>query len=183
MAEITTIARPYARAVFEQAQSKKGGLKRWSAMLQALALIAADKSMRSVLTDPRVDAERKADILLGVCGELPDINITKEGQNFIRLLAENHRLAVLPEIAELFEKLRAEAEKTIHARLISAFDVTNEQREKIAAALKTRLKHEVVLDCTVDESLIGGAVIRAGDLVIDGSAQGKLARLANALRQ
>lgn len=182
MPETTTIARPYARAVFEQAHAKKGGLKRWSVMLQALAAVAGDAGMRKVLASPSLGGDDKVNLLLEICGQIPDVNITKEGQNFVRLLAENDRLPLLPEIAAQYETFRAEAEKTVHAELVSAFEVSDEQRTRLAEALKRRLDRDVELTVTVDDSLLGGAIIRAGDLVIDGSARGQLDRLAAALR-
>lgn len=179
MAETTTVARPYARAAFEYANAKKGGLKRWSEMLELAASLVSDTSMRIHLASPGYSAEQKAGVILDICGE----KLTKAGSNFIRLLAEKNRLPLLPEIASLFEELRAEAEKTLEAEMISALPVDEAQREQIARALSARLQRDVVLNCVVDESLLGGAIIRAGDLVIDGSAQGKLAQLAAALRQ
>lgn len=179
MAEITTVARPYARAAFEYANAKKGGLKRWSEMLELIATLASDASMSAYLSNPEYSAEQKAGVLTDICGE----KLTKAGSNFVQLLAEKNRLLLLPEIASLFEELRAEAEKTLEAEMVSAFPVDNAQREQIARALSARLQRDVVLNCTVDETLLGGAIIRAGDLVIDGSAQGKLAQLATALRQ
>ena len=184
MAERTTVARPYAKAVFEQAQAKKGGLKQWSELLQVAALVATDESIRPVLASPRLSAEEKADLLLDICSEVyGNKNIWKQAGNFIKLLAENHRLNAIPEIMVIFERLRAEAEQTLHAELISAFEVSDEQRDRIAARLKEKLKRDIELEVSVDESLMGGAIIRAGDLVIDGSARGQLARLATALRQ
>lgn len=179
MAELTTIARPYARAAFEAASAEDGGLARWSEMLQLAAAIASDPAMQDVLAGPALDSQHKAGLFLELCGD----QLSPEGSNFIRLLAENNRLAVLPDIAAVFEELRAEAEQTVEAELVSAFEVSDAQRDQIAAALSKRLGREVVLNCTVDDSLLGGAIIRTGDLVIDGSAQGKLAKLAVALRQ
>ncbi len=179
MAELTTIARPYARAAFETARAVDGGLAQWSEMLQLTAAIVSDPAMREVLASPSLDSDHKAGLMLEVCGD----RLTSEGSNFVRLLAENNRLAVLPDVADVFEQLRAEAEATVEAELVSALQVSDEQREQIAAALSKRLGREVALKCTVDKSLLGGAIIRAGDLVIDGSARGKLAKLAIALRQ
>jgi F-type H+-transporting ATPase subunit delta len=98
-------------------------------------------------------------------------------------LAENHRLYTIPEIATIFEELRKEAEKSVQAQIISAYPITDAQRNSIAKGLKAKLNRDVVLECAVDESLISGAIIRAGDLVIDGSARGQLAKLATTLRQ
>ena len=182
MAETITIARPYARAAFEEANSKKGGLKRWSDFLHVAAGVVANDDMKQVLASPALSSEEKAELILGLCGDLVDgKGPIQSQQNFVQLLAENERLVLLPEILSLFEDLRAEAEKTIQAQLISAYPVSDEQRDRVAAALKKRLNLDVQLDVQVDETLLGGAIIRAGDLVIDGSAQGQLAKLAHAL--
>lgn len=181
MAETTTIARPYARAAFEEAQAS-GELNRWSELLQAAAAVAADASMRSLLANPKVNHQEKANLLLDICSEICKDGIPDAARNFIMLLAENLRLPALPQIAAIFEKLRADAEKTVQAQLVTAFAISDAQRKKIAKALKARLKRNVELECAVDNSLIGGAIIRAGDLVIDGSVRGQLDRLAAALR-
>jgi F-type H+-transporting ATPase subunit delta len=179
MAETTTVARPYARAAFEYAHGRKGGLKKWSQMLQLAADVARDPGARALFGNPEISDDDRVGLIFDIGGEKFD----EAGRNFIKLLAENGRLAILPEIAAIFETLRAEAEKTIHAELTAAFALSEEQREKIAAALKGRLKRDVKLECVVDEALIGGAIIRAGDLIIDGSAKGQLAKLGVALRQ
>ena len=184
MAETTTVARPYARAAFELAQPKKGGLKRWSETLQVGAVVAADENMRLALASPRLSIEEKVDLFLGICATVNGgKDVFKEGRNFIKLLTENHRLYIIPEIATIFEELRKEAEKSVQAQVISAYPITDDQRDNIAKSLKAKLNRDVVLECAVDKSLIGGAIIRAGDLVIDGSARGQLAKLATALRQ
>lgn len=182
MAETTTIARPYARAAFEQAQ-ETGNLQACSDLLQLAALIITDKDMHQLLLHPKLGTREKAKLLLDMCSEIYRNDIPETVRNFIGLLAENRRLTAIPEIALIFEKLRAEAEKTIQAQLISAFAVTEEQRHKIAEGLKKRLKRDIVLESSVDESLLGGVIIRAGDLVIDGSARGYLNKLAAALSQ
>lgn len=184
MAETTTVARPYARAAFEHAQATKGGLKKWSEVLATAAAVAGDPVMQNAFADPAMTAADRADVFLDVVRSAAgDKAVSGEFGNFVRLLAENRRLALLPEIVAMFETLKAEAEKSIHAEVISAFEIGDEQKARIAAALKQRLQREVELDVTVDESLIGGAIIRAGDVVIDGSARGQLANFATALRQ
>jgi F-type H+-transporting ATPase subunit delta len=182
MAETTTIARPYARAAFEEGYAS-GELPRWSDLLQTATVVAADPSMRVLLVTPQLAYRQKADLLLDICSQVCTDGIPAAGRNFLILLAQNHRLGALPHIVVLFEKLRAAAEKTIQAELVSAFPVTDAQRDQIAAGLQARLKRTIVLDCKVDESLIGGAIIRAGDLVIDGSVRGQLQKLATALHQ
>lgn len=176
MSEKTTVARPYAQAIFELAQAA-GALPHWSEMLAFAAAVATDPDMVRVLDNPRMDRQRIEDLFLEVCGT----HLDATGQNAMRVLAANRRLGLLPEIHALYEKLRAEAEHAIDAELISARPVSDEQRERIASALSSRLGREVRLVCKTDEGLLGGAVIRAGDLVIDGSALGRLNKLASAL--
>jgi len=173
MAEKSTIARPYAEAVFELAQAN-GQLQQWSDLLQAVALIAADADAQSVIGNTAVHKEQVAQLVIDVAGDL----VSDQGANLIRLLAENRRLDVVAEIAEQFEALKAEAEKTVEAEIISAQEVSAEQRSLIAEKLKTRLGREVSLKCRVDESLMGGAIIKAGDMVIDGSVSAQLNKLS-----
>ncbi len=183
MAETTTVARPYARAVFEHARAQKDGLKAWSEQLQGLAVVATDEAARGFLLAPGPSPDEKVAFLLGLSTEATGREAPEEMRNFLRLLAQNRRLTALGAVSVLFDELRAEAEKTLHAQVISAMEISAKQKKSIAAALKARLDREVELECTVDESLIGGAIIRAGDLVIDGSARGHLAKLATALGQ
>jgi F-type H+-transporting ATPase subunit delta len=176
MAEKTTIARPYAQAIFELAQRHKA-LPRWSEMLQLAAAVAADARVGALVGNPRVTKEELAKLFLGICGD----KLNPEAQNLIRLLVENDRMDVLTEIAALYETYRADAERTVEAQVISAFPVDDSQQQQIAAMLKKRLGREVTLSCKTDKSLLGGAIIRAGDLVIDGSVTGQLAKLQVAL--
>ena len=178
MSEKITLARPYAEAVFRLAQESKA-LKKWSGMLEFVSAVAMDSQVARLATDPRVERDRFTRMLLDICGK----NLNKEGENFLRVLQENRRLELLPEIAQLFEKLRAEAEGRIEARVVSAFEIKAEQQKKIAAALKARFGREVDLVATVDPALIGGIIIRAGDLVIDGSVQGRLRALVSHLNR
>lgn len=176
MAETLTIARPYAQAAFQFASSHDA-LGEWSQMLEFLSAVAADPEMAAVIEDPRMTESKLAELFMGVgTGRLDE-----KAHNFIRLLAENRRLQLLPYIAAQYEGLRREAEKTVRAELITAYPVSEEQKAAFTAALKQRLGREIELECTTDKALLGGAVIRAGDLVIDGSVSGKLERLATAL--
>lgn len=176
MAEKTTIARPYAKAAFELA-FQTGMLQEWSNALAFAVLVAEDPQMAALIRSPRITTERAAELFIELSGE----RLNAEVRNFIRALAENRRLDFLPEIATLFEQYRAEAERTIEVQLISAAPVSDEQRQKFAASLKERLKRNVELKVETDPSLLGGAVIRAGDMVIDGSVRGRLSQLAAAL--
>jgi len=176
MAELTTIARPYAQAIFELAQSE-GTLAQWSDMLALAAAVAADPQIVALIDSPQLTEAQLSELVTGICGDRLDAH----GRNVIRLLAENHRLAVLPEIARLYEQRRSQAEGAVHAELISAFAPTAEQQKAVIEALKKRLGRDIQLQCSVDAALLGGAVVRAGDLVIDGSVRGRLARLGTAL--
>lgn len=176
MAESTTVARPYAQAVFQRAQETQS-LDAWTSTLSVAASVAANPDMQQLIDSPKLTETQLADLFAEVCGE----GLGDEGRNLVRLLAENRRLAVLPEIATLFEELRSEAEGAVQAELISAFPATETQKAEVIAALKKRLGRDIQLEAKTDSALLGGAVIRAGDLVIDGSVRGKLARLSTAL--
>lgn len=176
MSELTTLARPYAKAVFEVAEAA-GDMARWSDQLGFMAAVAHDPAMRAYLDSPRLTRDAVAQSFISVCeGRIDD-----QGKNLIRLLADNGRLTLLPEIAALYEVLRAGAEGKVEARVISAQPVSEAQKAGIIAALGRRLGREVELICEIDENLIGGAVIRAGDLVIDGSLRGRLEKMAASL--
>lgn len=182
MAESTTVARPYARAIFAQTGARKTAMKKWSEVLAVATLVAENPVMARFLGSPSVSADDKAEAFAGVLAELAgEKALTGPVRNFLRLLAANHRLPVLPAISGEFERLRDEAERTVKAEVFTALPISDEQRERLAAALKARLDREVELEVRLDESLIGGVVIRAGDLVIDGSARGRLNQLATAL--
>jgi len=176
MAEAITIARPYANAVFNMANDK-GELKAWSELLTVWAQCADNSDMKAIIGNPRVSDEQRVSLLVDIVGD----SINEDAQHFVALLAENSRLVLLPEIAELYEQLRAEAEQVMTAEVSAARTLTPEQEANIAAALKKRTGRDVTLNVEIDESLLGGAIIRAGDLIIDGSALGKLNRLANVI--
>ena len=176
-AELTTIARPYARAAFRAALDKTDGLSRWARMLALLRAAVSEDSVRDALADPLLTTSDESALLLSLLGEELDV----QGQNFIAILAEYDRLALLPTIADLFDSMKANHEKTMEVSIESAYDVDNAAQEKLAAALQSRLQRDVVLSTTVDRELIGGLIIRAGDSVIDNSVRGKLERLANVL--
>ena len=176
MAELITVARPYAQAVFSRAQ-EAGKLSDWSATLQSIAAVSQVPEIQELVKGVQLERNQLADLFIEICGEQLD----QEGSNLIRVLAENRRLSLLPEIAAVYEIYKAEAESTLEAEIISAFPVADAQRDKIAEALKNKLGRTVNLTCKTDKSLLGGAVIRAGDMVIDGSVNGKLEKLASAM--
>jgi F-type H+-transporting ATPase subunit delta len=176
MAEITTIARPYAKAAFQFALKQKA-LDQWSAMLNFVAAVTSDKQMLVVLQSPNMTSEQKAEVIISIDAERLDTQV----KNFIFLIAENDRLELLPTISQLFELLKAEQEKTIEVTVTTAYGLASEQVDKLAEPLKVRLGREVHISSEVDKSLIGGLIIRAGDMVIDGSVRGKLAKLGESL--
>jgi F-type H+-transporting ATPase subunit delta len=176
MTDKTTIARPYARAAFEEAKGN-GGLLAWSQALAAGALAVRDPRVEPLLENPRVTKTDLAELLIGVAGD----KLGEDGGNFIRTLAENHRLALLPEISELFDELKDQSEGVVEVTVTSAAPLDAKQQALLAAALGKRLKRQVRMQCETDAGLIGGAVLRAGDLVIDGSLRGRLERIAHEL--
>ncbi|MBO67860.1 MAG: F0F1 ATP synthase subunit delta [Acidiferrobacteraceae bacterium] len=176
MSENNNIARPYAQAIFEIAESS-GNFSAWSEALGVMAMVAVNQDMASLLINPRVSRKDIGGVFIEVCGD----QIDDLGQNLLRLLSQNRRLHILPEIAQRYELLRAEAERSVRAELESALPVSEEEQQQIAKALKARLGRDVDLVCKINEKLIGGAVIRAGDLVIDGSVRARLENLATAV--
>ena len=176
MAEKRTIARPYAQAAFSMAESQ-GNLRKWSDMLQLIAAVVSDDAMQVLIDNPSIDNEKLVELIIGVCGE----GLDQYGQNFVRMLVENKRLDVILEIADLYEAKRAEAEKTVVAEVTSASPLSEAQQAQLVIALKKRLGREVTLVIKTDETILGGAIVRAGDLVIDASVTGQLEQLANTL--
>ncbi len=176
MAELSTVARPYTKAAFESALEQKS-LDQWSEMLGLAAQAAQDKNVAELLRNPALAAEHKAGLILDICAD----KLNEQGQNFVKILAENKRLPVLPEISELFDRLKAEQQKSVDVDITSAFKLTKEQQTKLAQALGAKLDREVNITSSQDKSLIGGLIIRTDDLVIDGSVRGKLHKLAEAL--
>ncbi len=170
-----TLARPYARAAFGVARDADG-FAPWSQALGFAARVAADPRVAGLLGDPRLD-DAEAVALLAPEGAAQPV------RDFLALLAANRRLALLPEIAGLYEELRAEAERVVKARVTSAAELPAGELDTLKAALRKRFGREVEVETAVDASLIGGAVIDAGDVVIDGSLKGKLERLQAALAQ
>ncbi len=173
MSQYLTLARPYARAAFAAA-SGAGQAAAWSQALALVTRIAADPTVEALLNHPQLSAADAAS-LLAVDGAGDEFG------RFIELLASNRRLPLLAEITGLFEQLRAEAEHIVKARVTAANELPASELESIRLALKRRFGREVELETAIDESLIGGAVISAGDVVIDGSLKGKLSRLQSAL--
>lgn len=177
MAELTTMARPYAKAAFEAAL-ESDSLHAWSDALQLVAAVVDHQIVKTALSSPSLTGEQQAGLVIDLCGD----QISGPIKNFISILAEYKRLGLLPEIVTLYEALRAQQEKKVDVTVTSAFPLSDTIQEKFAASLKEKLQREVVLHSDIDKSLIGGAVIRAGDLVIDGSVRGRLAKLAESMK-
>jgi F-type H+-transporting ATPase subunit delta len=176
VAERATIARPYAKAAFEYAR-EANAFAAWSQGLESAAQIVADPSVAPLTKSPQWPVANLVSLITDVAGAKLDAGM----QNFVRVLAENRRLLLLPEIAAHYEELRAEVENTLDVEVISAVTLSDAQADKLKQALSTRLKRTVRMQNSVDSALLGGAVVRAGDLVIDGSLKGRLARLATDL--
>lgn len=171
MAENATIARPYARAAFDYARAGNG-LAAWSGLLASASAAISDPRVAPLVGNPHVKASELVSFLL----ELAGANGEHE-RNFVQLLADNRRLDLLPEIAAQYEAMRAEVENTVDVTVTSAQPLTAEQSAKLSAVLAKRLKRVVRLHAEVDPQLIGGAVVRAGDFVVDGSLRGRVERL------
>ncbi len=173
MAELITLARPYAKAAFEVARSAKD-LDSWSSSLALAAVLTQQSSVAKLLESPTLTAEQKATVLTDLCGD----EINAKVKSFIAVLAENKRLDLLVSIQELFENLKAQQEKFSDVKVISAFELDDNVEKALAEKLKTVLESDVTLSTTVDNSLLGGVIVRAGDTVIDGSVKGRLNKLA-----
>ena len=176
-AELPTIARPYARAVFALALDQKGGLNRWSLMLGLLAAVGEVPAVRQMLDSPRLTTADKVQQLVALAGD----DLTQEGQNFVGVLAEHGRLSLLPVVAQMYELLKSHHEKTMDVSIVSAYEISAGQKSELEAALQRRLQRSINLSTSVDKSLIGGVVIKAEDTVIDGSVRGGLQKLSQAL--
>ncbi len=181
MAETITLARPYAKAVFELARQQRE-LEPWSMLLALLADFTRNHSVQLMLDDPRVPPAARAEALLELC-VMAGHKLDAHGRNFVKLLAEYRRLPILPEIAADYAARREQAEGIVEVEMHAATAVDEAEQARIRAALKHKLGRDVKLTCVTDKSLIGGAVIRAGDLVIDGSVRDKLDRLVAAIIQ
>jgi F-type H+-transporting ATPase subunit delta len=177
VAEPITVARPYAEAAFKLAD-EAGALSRWSEMLAGLALVAADPRVRQAAADPRLSDAQRAGLFISILGG----RLTAEAENFVRVLAQNDRLELLPEIREQFEVLKNEREGVIEAQVQSAFDLSDAQLKDIVQRLEKKMGRKVRAHVSVDRELIGGVKIVLGDKVIDGSARAQLAALEAALK-
>lgn len=175
MAELSTLARPYARAAFEYAVNDD--MAAWSSQLSLAAAVAQTEKMVKLLSSPSLTSDQQAQSFIEVCGDA----LSAKVQNFIKVLAENKRLALLPEISSLYEQFKANREKTVDVEVATAFELDATILEKLATALGGKLEREVNVQTAIDKNLLGGVVIRAADVVIDGSIRGRLNKLAEAM--
>lgn len=175
MAEKVTIARPYAKAAFDYARERKT-FAAWSQLLTTGAAVVADDRVAKLLNSPRVSPAELAGMIADIAGVADE-----QGRNFLGTLAANRRLGLLTEIAAMFETLRAEVENVADVQVTSAVALDDAQRNRLIAALKKRLNRDVRLHVDIDSSLLGGAIVRSGDLVIDGSLRSRLQRLADTM--
>ncbi|MFQ5659775.1 MAG: F0F1 ATP synthase subunit delta [Gammaproteobacteria bacterium] len=178
MQEKITLARPYAIAAFEQARDE-GDLGAWSEMLNVLSLVVSDPQMQPVLNNPRLAASFLSDLIQDICSEY----LSQTGRNFVKLLADNGRLILAPQIYQLYEQSRTEAEGIVEVEVVSAYSLEGDEVEKITDALARHFEKKINISTRIDESLIGGAVIHAGDSVIDASLKGRLKQLSSELAE
>ena len=176
MAELRTIARPYAKAAFQTALAQND-LASWAQGLLDLGRVTKVDTVSSLLTAPNFTAEQKASQLVSICGE----GFSAPLKSFVSVLADYNRLPLLPEIYTLFEELKAEHENNVNVVVNTAFPLDAETKNKIVSALKSKLNRDVAVETAVDKSLLGGALIKVGDAVIDGSVKGRLAKLTTAM--
>lgn len=176
MAELRTLARPYARAAFEYADAA-GDLDAWLRELSLIAAVVREPRVKGMLSDPALTTDEQAQRVIEICGD----SLGDSRGRYVHVLASNRRLGLAPDIVQLFAQLKAQREQSVEVELISAYELPESVRDRIAAALGKRLQREVIVSSETDNSLIGGVLIRAGDLVIDGSVRGRLNKLAEAL--
>jgi len=177
MAELSTIARPYAEAVFASARDDQAALASWSSLLSELAELASIDDVREALTDPRLNAEKRFELFSG----LVKSPLSDAARNFIQLLIDNNRILVLPQIAEQFELLKNELEGTALAKIHSAFPISEEKVQQLVAGLEKKFGLKLKPEVTIDPELIGGVRVVVGDQVLDTSVQAQLARMRDTL--
>lgn len=176
MSEFITVARPYAKAAFDFAVEHQS-VERWQQMLAFAAVVTRNEQISELLSGA-VAPETLSNMFIAVCGDQLD----EYGQNFIHIMTENGRLLALPAVLQQFIELRASLESTVEVDVLSASGLSNEQQAKIVAAMEKRLSRKVKLNCKIDKSVLAGIIVRAGDMVIDGSVRGHLERLTDVLQ-
>ena len=176
MSNVTTLARPYAKAAFDLADASDA-TARWNDMLALASALVSEESMANLLQSPEVSGKQTVEILSDVAGESFDDRF----RDYLSVLAENKRFRLIPEIAKLYQKLREEADKLLRVKVVSAFALDENQATRMKDALGRRFEREILLENEVDSSIIGGAIVYADGQVIDGSLKDRLAKLSNSL--
>jgi len=177
MAELSTIARPYAEALFQAAQQDGGNLESWSGLLNEFAALAKLEDVREALADPRLTDDKRVELFIG----LVKSPVSEKARNFIELLVDNDRMLVLPEIAEQFDLLKNKLEGTALAQITSAYEMTEAQVQDLIAALEKKFGLKLKPAVTVDPDLIGGVRVVVGDQVLDTSVRAQLVRMRDTL--
>ena len=177
MSELATLARPYAAAVFKRAK-ETGTTDGWSRALAFIAAVLKDKDVSAIVGNPKIGNERKLALMLDLCGDQVD----QEGANFLKLLVQNKRLGLAAQIAEIYEAYKSEDEGYVEVEVASAYALNKEAKEQLSSSLEKSLNKKIHMNVTVDKSLIGGVLVRAGDRVIDGSVRGQLKQMQKALQ-
>jgi F-type H+-transporting ATPase subunit delta len=177
MSELATLARPYAAAVFKRAK-ETNATDKWSQSLAFMSAVLSDKDISVVVDNPTVNNEKLSTLMLDICQE----HVDEEGANFLKLLVQNRRLTLVPYIAEIFEAYKADDEGYVDVEVTTAYAFSKEEKQSFAAKLEKSLSKKVHMKISVDKSLIGGVLVRAGDRVIDGSIKGQLQQMQKALQ-
>jgi len=176
MSELSTLARPYAEAVFKRA-IESNTASEWSDMLSFLSVVIQDEEMSVVIANPKVSQQQLTQLLLDICQD----QLKEEGVNLVKLLIQNDRIILTPQIATLYEAYKAEHEGYVDVEVMSAYALSKEEQKKFASILEKQLDKKVHITTSIDKSLIGGFLAKAGDTVIDGSIKGQLQQLAKKL--
>lgn len=177
MSELATLARPYAAAVFKRAKETKS-TEKWSKSLAFMSAVLNDEKISVLVDNPKVSSERLSTLMLDICQG----QIDEEGENFLKLLVQNNRLTLASTIAKIFEEYKAESEGYVDVEVTTAYPFSKEEEKSFTSALQKALSKKVHMNVTVDKSLIGGVLVRAGDRVIDGSIRGQLQHMQKALQ-
>lgn len=177
MSELSTLARPYAAAVFKRARETSAA-EQWSQMLKFIAEVVKDKDISGIIENPKIGQDRLIQLLLDICQG----RLNEEGENFLKILVQNDRLTLAPQISKLYETHKADAEGYVDVDVTTAYSFTKEEQKKFTSALEKTLAKKVRISVNVDKSLIGGFLAKAGDRVIDGSIKGRLQQMQKTLK-
>ena len=178
MIEPTTLARPYARAAFEHARAA-GELVAWQTALSELAAITTQPKVAAAMRDPNQTASQRASTLSSLAGDA----VPTEVGNLLAIMSDNDRLSLIPEVATLFDQLKQAVESAVAVHVTSAYPLSDAETQQLTETMQEKLERSITLTSETDPSLLGGALIRADDLVIDGSVRGRLNKLAGTLTQ